>query len=118
MWTDARGYATVALPLWLTDITEHPTREGKVYCAVVVDAFAPTAAAHARRLAPIDLLLPPPRVDRLVHRPGNAVMILAREKQAGQGRREGRYAGISARPRTQIRRSFAAARARTPGTEH
>jgi transposase InsO family protein len=26
--------------LWLTDITEHPTREGKVYCAVVLDAFS------------------------------------------------------------------------------
>jgi transposase InsO family protein len=25
--------------LWVTDITEHPTREGKVYCAVVLDAF-------------------------------------------------------------------------------
>ncbi len=25
--------------LWLTDITEHPTREGKVYCCVVLDAF-------------------------------------------------------------------------------
>lgn len=24
--------------LWLTDITDHPTREGKVYCAVVLDA--------------------------------------------------------------------------------
>jgi putative transposase len=24
--------------LWLTDITEHPTREGKVYCCVVLDA--------------------------------------------------------------------------------
>jgi putative transposase len=24
--------------LWGTDITEHPTREGKVYCAVVLDA--------------------------------------------------------------------------------
>ena len=23
--------------LWLTDITEHPTREGKVYCAAVLD---------------------------------------------------------------------------------
>ena len=23
--------------LWLTDITEHPTREGKVYCCVVLD---------------------------------------------------------------------------------
>ena len=26
--------------LWVTDITEHPTREGKVYCAVVLDVFA------------------------------------------------------------------------------
>jgi putative transposase len=26
--------------LWLTDISEHPTREGKVYCAVVLDAFS------------------------------------------------------------------------------
>lgn len=26
--------------LWMTDITEHPTREGKVYCAVVLDAFS------------------------------------------------------------------------------
>jgi transposase InsO family protein len=25
---------------WMTDITEHPTREGKVYCAVVLDAFS------------------------------------------------------------------------------
>jgi transposase InsO family protein len=26
--------------LWMTDITEHPTREGKVYCAAVMDAFS------------------------------------------------------------------------------
>jgi putative transposase len=26
--------------LWVTDITEHPRREGKVYCAVVLDAFS------------------------------------------------------------------------------
>jgi len=26
--------------LWVTDITEHPTREGKVCCAVVLDAFS------------------------------------------------------------------------------
>ena len=29
--------------LWLSDITEHPTREGKVYCCVVLDA-------HSRRV--------------------------------------------------------------------
>jgi transposase InsO family protein len=26
--------------LWVTDITEHPTQEGKVYCAVVLDAWS------------------------------------------------------------------------------
>ncbi len=26
--------------LWLTDITEHPTREGRVYCCVVLDLFS------------------------------------------------------------------------------
>jgi transposase InsO family protein len=25
--------------LWVTDITEHPTREGKLYCCVVLDAY-------------------------------------------------------------------------------
>lgn len=27
--------------LWITDVTEHPTREGEVYCAVVLDALLP-----------------------------------------------------------------------------
>ena len=26
--------------LWITDITEHPTAEGKVYCAAVMDAYS------------------------------------------------------------------------------
>ena len=26
--------------LWMTDITEHPTREGNIYCCVVLDAFS------------------------------------------------------------------------------
>ncbi len=26
--------------LWVTDITEHPTREGKLYCSVVLDAYS------------------------------------------------------------------------------
>lgn len=26
--------------LWVTDITEHPTREGKLYCCVVIDTFS------------------------------------------------------------------------------
>jgi putative transposase len=26
--------------LWMTDISEHPTREGKLYCCVVMDAYS------------------------------------------------------------------------------
>lgn len=26
--------------LWVTDITEHPTREGKIYCCVILDVFS------------------------------------------------------------------------------
>jgi len=33
--------------LWLTDITEHPTSEGKVYCAVVLDTFSRFVAGWA-----------------------------------------------------------------------
>lgn len=36
-----RKFATTAQDkLWVTDITEHPTREGEVYCAVVLDTFS------------------------------------------------------------------------------
>jgi putative transposase len=56
---------------WVTEITEHPTREGKVSCAVVLDAFLPPggrlvdrrlpdrgAGAHALGMA-IDRRTPP-----------------------------------------------------------
>jgi putative transposase len=33
--------------LWLTDITEHPTREAKVYCCGVLDAFSRRAVGWA-----------------------------------------------------------------------
>jgi putative transposase len=57
--------------LWVTDITEHPTREGKVYCAVVLDAYSrrvvgwsidasPTAALVTNALGmAIDTRTPP-----------------------------------------------------------
>ncbi|MEV6299055.1 IS3 family transposase [Actinoplanes sp. NPDC051861] len=32
--------ATAPDRLWVTDITEHPTTEGKLYCAAVLDAFS------------------------------------------------------------------------------
>ena len=31
--------------LQVTDITEHPTREGKVYCCVVIDAWSRRVSA-------------------------------------------------------------------------
>lgn len=37
---DRRFARTGPNQLWVTDITEHPTREGKVYCAVVLDAYS------------------------------------------------------------------------------
>ena len=53
-WTTVRDPATEPAPdlvnrhfsvdapdrLWITDITEHPTGEGKVYCAAVMDAYS------------------------------------------------------------------------------
>ncbi len=37
-----RQFSTVPAPnqLWVTDITEHPTREGKVYCCVILDTYS------------------------------------------------------------------------------
>jgi putative transposase len=32
--------------LWVSDITEHPTREGKVYCAAVVDVSSRCVQPH------------------------------------------------------------------------
>jgi putative transposase len=58
--------------LWVTDITEHHTREGKLYCAVVLDTYArrvvgwsidssPTAALVTNALGmAIDSRRPPP----------------------------------------------------------
>jgi putative transposase len=50
---------TVAEPnrLWITDITEHPTAEGKLYCAAVMDAYSrrlmqnPTEDSRSKRVS-------------------------------------------------------------------
>jgi putative transposase len=40
--------------LWLTDITEHPTEEGKLYCAAVMDAYGrPTAMLLPSTTSPL-----------------------------------------------------------------
>jgi putative transposase len=33
--------------LWVADVTQHPTREGWVYCAVVIDAYSRLVVGHA-----------------------------------------------------------------------
>nr|WP_233616090.1 IS3 family transposase [Actinomadura harenae] len=33
--------------LWVTDITEHPTREGKLYCAAILDCFSRRIIGHS-----------------------------------------------------------------------
>jgi putative transposase len=54
---------TVEAPdrLWLTDITEHPTGEGRLYCAAVLDAYSRriigwSIAAHIRTELVLDAL--------------------------------------------------------------
>ena len=43
--------------LWVTDVTEHRTREGKIYCAVVLDTFSRKAEGWAIDSAPNALLV-------------------------------------------------------------
>ena len=51
--TDADGRvrhrfsATAANRLWLTDITEHPTKEGKLYCCAIKDVFSGRIVGYA-----------------------------------------------------------------------
>ena len=42
-----RFWATRPNEVWLTDITEHPSTEGKVYCCVVLDLFSRRAVGWA-----------------------------------------------------------------------
>ena len=74
-WSTASSPAAGPNQLWVTDITEHPTREGKVYCAVVLDAYSrrvvgwsidatPTAALVTNALGmAIQTRTPPARGD-------------------------------------------------------
>ncbi len=81
--------------LWVTDSTEHPPREGKIYCAVVLDAYSrrvvgwsidasPTAALVTSALGmAIDSRTPPSgavihsdrgvQTGSCVHRPGQGL---------------------------------------------
>ena len=84
--------------LWLTDITEHPTREGKVYCCCVLDVYSPPhrrlvdrrpPARRARRRRPGDGALAPPaarRPDRAPRGPRLAIHVLGLRPPAARGR--------------------------------
>lgn len=43
--------------LWVTDITEHPTREGKLYCAVVLDVWSRRVVGWSIDAAPTAALV-------------------------------------------------------------
>jgi putative transposase len=43
--------------LWVTDITEHCTREGKVYCSVVLDVFSRRVVGWSIDAAPTAALV-------------------------------------------------------------
>jgi transposase InsO family protein len=43
--------------LWVTDITEHPTREGKVYCCVVLDVYSRRVVGWSIDTAPTAALV-------------------------------------------------------------
>jgi transposase InsO family protein len=43
--------------LWMTDITEHPTREGKIYCCAVIDAFSRMVVGWSIDSRPTGLLV-------------------------------------------------------------
>ena len=74
--------------LWCTDITEHPTREGKVYCAVVLDVFSrrvvgwslshrPTSALTSNALRMAFEQRDAERGETVIHSdPGDAVHLL------------------------------------------
>lgn len=74
--------------LWVTDITEHPTQEGKLYCAAVMDAYSRlivgwSIADHMRTELVVDALArghtspaPRRRFDDPALRPRNAIYIM------------------------------------------
>ncbi len=62
--------------LWVTDITEHPTAEGKVYCAAVLDVFSRVVvgwsiADHMRAELVVDAL----EMARWRRRPGPGAVV-------------------------------------------
>ncbi|MBA2313339.1 MAG: DDE-type integrase/transposase/recombinase [Actinobacteria bacterium] len=43
--------------LWVTDITEHPTREGRLYCCVVLDVFSRRVVGQSIDTSPTTALV-------------------------------------------------------------
>src|SRR6266702_249471 len=72
--------------LWVTDVTEHPTREGKVYCAVVLDAWSRRVIGWSIDGSPSTALVTNalgmaidqrrPANSTVIHRPGHSVHFL------------------------------------------
>jgi transposase InsO family protein len=65
--------------LWVTDITEHPTREGKVYCCVVLDAYSRRVVGWSIDASPTAALVtnaPGMAIDTRLGRSGGAGTII------------------------------------------
>jgi putative transposase len=90
--------ATAPNRLWLTDITEHPTAEGKLYCAAVMDVYSRrivgwSIAAHIRTELVLDALgmavvrrTPTNGETILPFRSQVAIYVLGVRSATGQGR--------------------------------
>jgi putative transposase len=86
--------------LWLTDITEHPTKEGKLYCAAVMDAYSRriigwSIAHHMRTELVIDAL----GMATLRRRPedGATILTMAHNTPPGRSGNDSAPPGCSAR---------------------
>jgi len=72
--------------LWVTDITEHPTREGKLYCAVVLDACSRRVVGWSIDATPTAALVT------------NALGMAIQTERHRLGRSSTRIRGCSSRP--------------------
>jgi putative transposase len=89
--------------LWVTDITEHPTREGKLYCAVVLDACsrrvvgwsidATPAAALVTNALGMAIESRTPAAGTLIHSDQGVGVHLVGVQPTGQGVRAGALDG-------------------------
>ena len=98
--------------LWMTDITEHTTREGKLYCAVVLDAFSRMIVGWAIDTTQTTRLVTD-ALSMAVHRPARTTALCCTQTAAFNSRL-GRSARRSAAPASHPQWERSAAHTITP----